>query len=732
MLKIIGSANLSQNAIKLQSHYDRIIKIAKAISLEFNRSQLYSSLLNEGQKITNAEGGTLFLLDSNASNPALEIVLMQNSNGIIGGSSTDKDVVFPPLLLTDPISGKHNEKNISTYTANTGHTVSIDDIYNTDSFDFSGAHRFDKVNNFHTKSIISLPLYGVKKQIIGVLQLINFKNEQDEIVSFDEELLPTVEALASLATVAMAKQLMVDFQDDLLIKLATAPSPDHLYELILNKAQEITNADGGTLYLFKDDHDPRLEFAILRNNSLNIQSGGTAKTKVDYEPLALYDENGIENHNNVATHVALTGEIINIPDAYTDKDFDFSGTRKFDALTNYHSSSFLTIPMLNPNKEIIGVLQLINATDSESSEIIPFKTKLEPIILALTSYASIILSNQLYIKEQKDLMDAFVKCIAKAIDEKSSHTSAHCQRVPRIMELFTTAACQEVQGAYKDFDLDEDQQYEIMISSWLHDCGKLATPDRVLDKATKLQTIRDGIEIIGTRFAAKQQHLELKYKQNIASNPDKKAKLKKHYRKKLKLLRSDFQFIKKINVGSEFLSDDDKVRITKISQHTWIDFDGHKKPLLTEEDIQNLSITRGTLTTEERDIINNHMSVTIDMLSSLPFPKKLRKVPEYAGGHHERIDGCGFPNGLTGEQMSIPAKMMTIADVFEALTSKERPYKKPMKISESLSILKKMSTTGHIDPDLFKLFLHSKIWKIYAKEFCLAEQLDISDYKVFL
>ncbi len=732
MYKIISSESLSQRAIKLQQHYGRIINIVKTISLEFNSSQLYSSLLDEGQKITNAEGGALYLLNNNVTQPLLEIVLMQNSDGIIGGTSINKERVFPPLLLTDPISGNPNENNISTLTANRGQTISIEDAYDTDNYNFSGAHQFDKENNLKTRSIISLPLYSVNQQVIGVLQFINFKNEQGEIIGFDEELLPLVEALASLATVAIEKQLMVDFQDDLLIKLANAPSPNHLYELILDKSQEITNADGGTLYLFKEDHKPRLEFAILRNNSLNIKRGGTSDSQIDYEPLALYDEKGCENHNNVATHVALTGEVINIPDVYIDKDFNFSGTRKFDDLTDYHSRSFLTIPMLNPKQEVIGVLQLINASAPESGEIIPFNPKLEPIIFALTSYASIILSNQLYLEEQKNLMDAFVKCIAKTIDEKSSHTSAHCQRVPRLMELFTNAACQEKKGTYKNFDLNKDEQYEIMISSWLHDCGKLATPDRVLDKATKLQTIRDGIEVVRTRFTSKLQQIELTYLKNTLLYPEKKTELKTNYLALTKKLKRDFSFIEKVNIGGEFLSDNERDKIKKIAQQTWINFNGDEQPLLTEEEVYNLNITKGTLISEERDIINNHMSVTIDMLSSLPFPKKLRNVPEYAGGHHERFDGSGFPNALTGDQMSIPAKMMSIADIFEALTSKERPYKKPMKISQSLSILKQMSKTGHIDPELFKLFLRSKIWETYANEHCLATQLDIDDYKPFL
>lgn len=523
-----------------------------------------------------------------------------------------------------------------------------------------------------------------------------------------------------------------------LIEISTALSGERntsrLFERILDAAQDITHADGGTLYLIKEREEgkPVLEFEIMRNNSLKLRLGGTSGNPIQFAPLPLYRDDGTANHNNIATHTALTREMVNIEDAYFADHLDFSGTKAFDARSGYRSKSFLTVPMCNHADEIIGVLQLVNAKDPDTGETVSFPKALEPIVVALASSAAIALDNQILLQDHKDLLDAFIKVIAQAIDAKSRHTSAHCQRVPVLTELIAQAACEEADGPLASFDLDEGEWYELRVASWMHDCGKLATPDSVLDKATKLHLMQDGIEAVKTRFATAMAQLELQFLRQMQAQPGQAGALQEVLEEELAALRDDCLFIEKANVGGEFMKPEDQAHVKRIASRKWRDHLGMEQPMLTEEEVKFLCIERGTLSFEERQKINDHMKVTLQMLESLPFPKNLKRVPEYAGGHHEKMDGTGFPRGLKREEMSWPARMMAIADIFEALTASDRPYKPPMKISQALGILQNMKRQSHIDPDLFELFVKSRVWEKYARIYLRPEQLDITDATTYL
>ena len=511
---------------------------------------------------------------------------------------------------------------------------------------------------------------------------------------------------------------------DLLIELAAETNTGKLLERILEESQKLSKADGGTIYLLEDRAEgPVLTFALLRNNSLNIHQGGFSGQKIDLPPVRLYDEQGEQNFHNVVTYAAHTKRPVHIGDAYHALNFDFSGTRNFDATFHYRSKSFLTVPLLNHDNDVIGVLQLLNALD-EQGEPRAFSDAAIGQVTGLAGYAAVALSNQLLVRDLKNLLDAFIQCIAQAIDAKSSHTSAHCQRIPLLMELFAKAACED-QGLFRDFMLDDDGWYELKVASWLHDCGKLATPDTVLDKSTKLHLLQDGINVIQARFTAAKLAAEKTFYQQLLAHPARKAELESTLQQQLTELDDDLAFITKSNKGGEFMAAGARERIQQLARKQFIDSSGQPVALLTDSEVAFLCIERGTLSKAERDIINNHMSVTIDMLESLPFPRKLKRVPEYAGGHHEKMNGSGFPKGLTRDQMSIPARMMAIADIFEALTSKERPYKAPMKISEAMAILKRMRDDQHIDPDLLDLFINARVWEAYAKRELLPEQLDM-------
>ena len=515
---------------------------------------------------------------------------------------------------------------------------------------------------------------------------------------------------------------------DIGIALSTEKDHSRLLEMILLKAKEITNADGGSLYLHENK---MLKFEIIRTESLGIHMGGTSGQPIDFYPVALYEKNGTPNNNMVVARAAITNQTVNIEDAYKSQEFDFSGTRKFDEKTGYRSQSFLTVPMTNHINELIGVLQLINAIDSVTGEVTFFSELDQQLVESLASQAAVTLTNQSLIKAQKELFDSFIQLIAGAIDEKSPYTGGHCRRVPVITNMLADAACKIDKGPLQAFQMTDEEKYELEVAAWLHDCGKITTPEYVVDKGTKLETIFDRIHLVDTRF-------EIIRRDNIV-----KALLKQieqsgngngynldsdeELQDDLKRLEEDREYIKNCNIGSERIEEEQIKRINAISERLWHNSTGQKQNLLLDEEVQNLQIGRGTLSIREREIINNHVSVTIKMLESLPYPKHLKRVPEFAGGHHEKVDGTGYPKGLSKEEMSIPARMVAIADVFEALTAKDRPYKKAMGLSQSLSILGRMKLDRHVDPDLFDIFMHDKIYLQYANEYLDPSQIEDID-----
>jgi len=513
---------------------------------------------------------------------------------------------------------------------------------------------------------------------------------------------------------------------DIGVLLSAEKDHNRLLELILRKAMALTNADGGTLYTRADEN--HLEFEIMITESLKIYTGGASGRSIEFYPIALYDRDNNPNTHMVASWAVLKGETVNIEDAYTDKQFDFSGTREFDKKTGYRSKSFLTVPMTNHENENIGVLQLLNAINPESGAICAFSSLDQQVVESLASQAAVTVTNRSLIDAQKNLFDAMIQLIANAIDEKSAYTGGHCRRVPALTNMIADAACRIDHGPLKDFHMDEDDKYALDVAGWLHDCGKITTPEYVVDKATKLETIFDRVELVNTRFASLRQEAEIRMlrrfiqARGIGAVPE-----DPQLQTEILQLQEDAEFIKTINVGAESTSAADQDRVREIGARQWTDVEGTHKNLLTENEQHNLMIGRGTLTVRERQIINNHISVTIEMLESLPYPKHLRKVPEFASGHHEKMDGTGYPRGLKREQMSIPARIMAIADIFEALTAGDRPYKKAMPLSKALTILGNMKLNNHIDPDLFNLFIHEKIYLHYAEKFLSRDQIDEFD-----
>ncbi|TAD90603.1 MAG: GAF domain-containing protein [Alphaproteobacteria bacterium] len=530
------------------------------------------------------------------------------------------------------------------------------------------------------------------------------------------------------------------------LALSSERSFDRLLERFVLGAKEITNADGATIYIL-EEKDPTgvkkgeaghntarreqvLAFKIIRNDTLGIAMGGTTGKEISFYPVPL-ERDGKPNFHNVSAYAAISKRTINIEDAYHVENFDFSGTKGFDSKTGYRSKSFLTVPMLNHKGDVIGVIQLINAREDDGKTVVPFSKTIVPLIEALASQAAVAIDNQQLIEGQRLLFDAFMHMMAAAVDAKSAYTGGHCQRVPVLTEMLAHAACDQTEGLFADFALTEEEWYELKIAGGLHDVGKVTTPVHIMDKATKLEKIVDRIHDVGTRVEILKRDAEIAALRRMLAEPDQRAEIEVALAAELKRHDDDYTFLQDCNVGGEFMADEKIARMQTIGRQP-ITIANTERTLLTEDEMMNLAIRRGTLNDEDRKIINDHIVLTIQMLESLPFPKHLKRVPEIAGGHHEKMDGTGYPRKLKRHEMSWLARMMGIADIFEALTAADRPYKKPKTLSESIKIMSFMKKDQHIDADLFDLFLRTGLHKEYAERFLMPEQIDEVDITPYL
>ncbi|WP_420476597.1 HD domain-containing phosphohydrolase [Noviherbaspirillum sp. ST9] len=516
---------------------------------------------------------------------------------------------------------------------------------------------------------------------------------------------------------------------ELSVELSTNHDTPLLLERILTVAKSMTHADGGTLYITREDKQA-LCFNISMNDTLGMHQGGTSGHKIEIPDIPLYTSTGAKNLGAVAAYAANTGTSVNIQDVYKVDVFNFSGMRKFDETFNYHSQSFLTVPMMDHEGEVIGVLQLINAKDPATGQTHAFSDTDQRFIEALASQAAIALTNQQLIKLLEDLFESFVKLINIGIDEKSPHTGRHCEHVPELTMMLADAVHEIDTGPLADFTMTPRDRKQLWIAGLLHDCGKITTPVHVVEKATKLETLFDRIHVVDTRFEVLKRDAEirsLKEKLVAANDAKRHEEINRNLSEELARLDADRDFLRFANIGSEAMSPEAQQRVSAIARYRWVGPDGFERDLLSEDEITNLTIRAGTLNAQEREIINNHISVTIRMLESLPWPKHMQQVPEYAGGHHEKMDGKGYPRGLRGDQMSVQARMMAIADIFEALTAKDRPYKKGKTLSESLEILGGFVLRNHIDPDLFDVFIRKQVYLTYAKRFMDPAQIDEVD-----
>ena len=504
--------------------------------------------------------------------------------------------------------------------------------------------------------------------------------------------------------------------------LSAEKNIDRLLEMIVDEARKLTNADGGTLYIMSDD-ETELNFAIVQNDLLNTRMGGTCGN-ITWPPVKLKNPDGSPNHFNVSAYVALSGKAVNIEDVYNTQGFNFEGTKKFDQKTGYRSRSMLVVPLCNHESDIIGVLQLLNAQDPLSGKVINFSFECREMTLSLASQAAVALSNNKLIRGLENLLEAFIQTIATAIDEKSPYTGGHVRRVAELTMTIAQKINQTTEGYFASINLTEDQLKELRMAAWLHDIGKITTPEHVVDKATRLQTVHDRINEIRLRFELLKKEYNLDMQKTNADKIGCNKRSSEEMKSIIKQLDEEYEFLAELNYGNEFTSDKTIERIKAVARRQ-LSIGRKKMPLLSENEISNLSIRRGTLSDQERNIINNHALVTYKMLSLLPFPKKLHNTAHYAAAHHEKIDGTGYPLRLSEDDLPLQSRIIAIADIFEALTAKDRPYKKGKTLADALNIMQQMVKDRHIDANLYELFSKEKIYSDYAQKELAPQQIDV-------
>ena len=569
------------------------------------------------------------------------------------------------------------------------------------------------------------------------------------------------------------------------IALSAEQDMNKLLDLIFGSARELARAESGAVYLRGDDDVLRSE-AMRTIAGEKRHDGDPAATKA-FIDIPLYDRRtGMENHTNVASHAVLTGDTVLIDNIGRDQRFDFSNESMFNELSGTECISLLGVPLKTRDGKTMGVLQLFNARMEDTEAIVPFKGESIRFVEALASQAAIALNNQQLLEAQRSLFNALIRMLAGAIDAKSPYTGGHCARVPEVAIMLAEAASNADRGAFADFQIDsKDAWHEFRVAAWLHDCGKVTTPEYVVDKATKLETIYNRIHEIRTRFEILWRDAEIDYLRQQLEGTHHEAELQANLKQEQEWIREAFAFVAQCNVGGEFMAEEKIERLQEIARRTWVrhlddrlgvsreeaarmsseparslptqenllaDKPFHVIPREAEDpfdsnpygfrmdipehlynhgELYNLAIRKGTLTDEERFKINEHIIQTIIMLNKLPFPDYLTQVPEFAGAHHETMIGTGYPKRLRKEDMSIPARIMAIADIFEALTAADRPYKHAKTLNEALGIMVFMRDDQHIDPEMFDLFLTSGVYNQDAEQYLQPDQVDevdIGDY----
>lgn len=548
---------------------------------------------------------------------------------------------------------------------------------------------------------------------------------------------------------------------------------DKLLHQTLLSAREIANCERAVLFLRTES-----------NTLTQVIATGVDAPAIDDIPL--FQADGKANEKLAGPYAVLNGKTVVADDPWQASEFNLSESQQLSSLSGFHVRSTLNVPMQSSEGKVIGMIQLMNALTPNSHLPTRFDPRLFGFLDALAAQAAVAIENRNLLEAQKSLMDALIQILAGAIDTKSPYTGGHFERVPELAMLLAEEAAKVNTGELAAFGFKNEEEWrEFRIGAWLHDCGKVTTPEYVVDKATKLEVIYNRIHEIRTRFEVLWRDADIEYLRALHERGEPQDVAEAHRTATRTRLQDDFAFVASSNVGAEYFSPDKVERLKAIASTSWLrhfdnrlglshdELDRHAhapkaalpvaEPLLADKthhlftrppntaldplhgftpkvpehlynhgEVYNLSVSRGTLTEEERFKINEHIIQTIVMLEQMPLPPELRRVPEYAGTHHETLIGTGYPRQLTAAQLSIPSRIMAIADIFEALTASDRPYKKAKTLSESIDILATFKKNQHIDPNLFDLFLTSGVYLTYAQRFLLPSQIDTVDVNKYL
>jgi len=499
---------------------------------------------------------------------------------------------------------------------------------------------------------------------------------------------------------------------------------DRIFDLILEECLDYTHADGATIYTLSTNK-MNLDFKVVYNRSLGLHMGGTHGT-IAWPSIPLFEKDGSPRLKNMVTYVYHTKQSQCFDDIYNQSIIDISGTRQRDTLNKYRSKSMLAFPLKNHEDEVLGVIQLINA-QTKRGKITAFTPEHIAMLNSMASQAAIALSNKKLIQDLEKLLHQFIQAIASALDHKSKYTGGHITRVATLTEMFAKKINQTTKGYFGKLHFSQDELEEISISGWMHDIGKIVTPEHIMDKSTKLETIEDRIEKVRLRFELMEMAIQREI--NTLSENGKAADNKKQIQKLNEYIKQnsdDLKFIEMINDTEEFLTDDDRFRINRIADFK-IKLGGKHYILINEDERNNLLIQKGTLSSHEIQKMQDHVSVTWDMLSRLSFPKKFSHVPLYASTHHEKLNGSGYPFAISGDKIPLQGRIIALSDIFEALTAADRPYKKPKTLSEAIHILATMAKNNEIDKDLLDFLLDSGMYKEYGEMFLPKKLLDTVD-----
>lgn len=472
------------------------------------------------------------------------------------------------------------------------------------------------------------------------------------------------------------------------ILLSSEQDLNRLLEYIFQCMMDLAHCDAGSLYLLNGDE---LHFRIMRNNTLGTYSNGNEVPPLPPVPL---------RKENVCAFSLLENRIIRISDVKNCREYDFSGPNRYDGMTGYNTRSMLVAPMRSREGEPIGVIQLLNAMDSDGN-ICEFPEELALVVGSVASQAAITIQNVRYLKEIKELFRSFVQVMSSAVDERTPYNGSHTRHMVEYCDRFLDYLNEQAAKSGEEEPFPPARREELLMSIWLHDIGKLVTPLEVMNKSARLMPEQRS------NFLHRMEIVRLRGEVDFLSgriSADERDDI-------LRRTREAAELIDSIN-GVGDLPDERLAELDALAALTYNDENGQPQPWLTPEEYSMLSIRKGTLSEEEREIMEEHVSITGKLLSQIHFPRHLANVPLWATAHHEFLNGSGYPNRQKGEEIPYETRIITILDVFDALVADDRPYKPGMPVDTALSILQDMAEReGKLDPELTKLFCQSNCWE---------------------